>query len=121
MEGAASSGLSPRHGRASLVAPVTRRRITPADGLPAPPGRARERGCRGEARGSGGFDARFAPDGSTSVSTFGIDLLLTLPGKGAVFLDAGRAEFLFDPHVHVLFEAGPQEYDLPAFCAALAP
>ena len=74
-----------------------------------------------EARGSGGFAAQFDPHGSTSVSTFGIDLLLTLPGEGAILLDAGRAEFLFDPHIHVLFEAGPQQYDLAAFCAALAP
>ncbi|HEX6651567.1 MAG TPA: hypothetical protein VF072_02400 [Thermoleophilaceae bacterium] len=72
------------------------------------------------ARGSGGFDLRFNADGSRTVATFGINLLLTLPGQGAVFLDVGRAEFLFDPHIHVLFQAGPADYDIAAFCAALA-
>jgi hypothetical protein len=73
-----------------------------------------------EALGSGGIEIVFNPDGSTTASTFGIDLKLTLPGEGAVLLDTGRAAFLFDPHIHVLFEAGPQVYDTDAFCAALS-
>jgi hypothetical protein len=72
------------------------------------------------ATGTGGFDLRFNPDGSVTAATFGINLLLTIPGYGAVFLDAGRAEYLFDPHIHVLFHAGPASYDLAAFCGALA-
>jgi hypothetical protein len=72
------------------------------------------------ARGSGGFDLRFNADGSRTVSTFGINLLLTLPGRGTVFLDVGRAEILFDPNIHILFQAGPADYDIAAFCAALA-
>ncbi len=72
------------------------------------------------ARGSGGIDIRFNPDGSVNAATFGINLLLTIPKYGAVFLDTGRAEYLFDPHIHVLFHAGPASYDVAAFCAALA-
>jgi hypothetical protein len=72
------------------------------------------------AKGTGGIDIVFNPDGSVSASTFGINLLLTIPTYGAVFLDAGRAEYLFDPHIHVLFHAGPASYDVEAFCAALA-
>ena len=72
------------------------------------------------ARGSGGIDINFNPDGSVNASTFGINLLLTIPKYGAVYLDTGRAEYLFDPHIHVLFHAGPASYDVPAFCAALA-
>jgi hypothetical protein len=72
------------------------------------------------ARGSGGIDIRFNPDGSVNAATFGINLLLTIPKYGAVYLDTGRAEYLFDPHIHVLFHAGPASYDVAAFCAALA-
>ena len=74
-----------------------------------------------EARGSGGLEILFNADGSRTVNTFGIDLLLTLPGHGSVVLDAGRTEFLFDPRIHLLFQAGPEEFDVAAFCAALAP
>jgi hypothetical protein len=74
-----------------------------------------------QARGSGGFEVLFNPDGSpASVATFGINLLLTIPGQGAVFLDTGRAEFAFHPF-RVVFQAGPQSLDVPAFCAALSP
>ena len=73
-----------------------------------------------KATGTGGIDIRFLPDGSVSAATFGINLLMTIPQYGAVFLDVGRAEFLFDPHVHLLFHAGPASYDIAAFCAALA-
>jgi len=72
------------------------------------------------ATGTGGIDLHFAADGSVTASTFGIDILLVIPGQGTIFLDAGRAIFLFDPHIHVLFEAGPASYDVAAFCAALA-
>jgi hypothetical protein len=71
------------------------------------------------ATGTGGIDIRFRPDGSVSATTFGINLLMTIPQYGAVFLDVGRAEFLFDPHIHVLFQAGPASYDTVAFCGAL--
>lgn len=71
--------------------------------------------------GTGGIEYTFNPDGSLLASTFGINLLLTIPGEGVVFLDAGRALFLFDPHLHVLFQAGPASYDTAAFCAALSP
>jgi hypothetical protein len=60
-----------------------------------------------KATGTGGIDIRFLPDGSVSAATFGINLLLTIPQYGAVFLDVGRAQFLFDPHIDVLFHAGP--------------
>jgi len=70
--------------------------------------------------GTGGIDLHFNVDGSVSASTFGINLLLTLPGEGAIFLDVGHAEYLFDPHIHLLFQAGPASYDLDAFCAALS-
>ena len=73
-----------------------------------------------EAKGSGGFDVHFNPDGSRTVATFGINLRLTLPGQGVIFLDTGHAVFLFDPGVHLLSQAGPQFYDIPAFCAALS-
>lgn len=72
------------------------------------------------ATGSGGIDLRFAADGTVTASSFGIDLLLVIPGQGPIYLDAGRAIFLFDPQIHVLFEAGPASYDVDAFCAALA-
>lgn len=72
------------------------------------------------ATGTGGIDLRFAADGSVTASTFGIDILLVLPGRGPIFLDAGRAIFIFDPRIHALFEAGPASYDVAAFCAALA-
>jgi hypothetical protein len=72
------------------------------------------------ARGTGGIDIQIAPDGSTSATTFGIDLLLVLPGQGPILLDAGRAAFVFDPHLHAQFEAGPASYDTEAFCAALS-
>jgi hypothetical protein len=73
-----------------------------------------------KATGTGGIDIRFLPDGSVTAATFGINLLMTIPGYGAIFLDVGRAEFLFDPHIHLLFHAGPASYDIAAFCAALA-
>jgi hypothetical protein len=73
-----------------------------------------------DGQGSGGFDVTFNPDGSQTVRTFGINLLVTIPHQGSVILDAGHAVFLFDPHIHVLFQAGPSDYDLPAFCSALA-
>jgi hypothetical protein len=72
------------------------------------------------ATGTGGIDLRFAADGSVAASTFGIDILLVIPGQGPIYLDAGHAVFLFDPHIHVLFEAGPASYDTGAFCTALA-
>ena len=68
--------------------------------------------------GSGGFDVTFNPDGSQTIRTFGINLLVTIPHQGSVILDVGYAVFLFDPHIHVLFQAGPSDYDLPAFCSA---
>jgi hypothetical protein len=72
------------------------------------------------ATGTGGIDLRFASDGSVTAFTSGIDILLVIPGQGPIYLDAGRAIFVFDPHIHVLFEAGPASYDVAAFCAALA-
>jgi len=72
-----------------------------------------------EGNGSGGSDVTFNPDGSNTVRTFGINLLVTIPQQGPVILDVGHAVFLFDPHPHVLFQAGPSDYDLPAFCSAL--
>jgi hypothetical protein len=72
------------------------------------------------ATGTGGIDLRYAADGSISATTFGIDLLLVLPGQGPIFLDAGRAAFVFDPRIRFLFEAGPASYDTEAFCAALS-
>ena len=72
------------------------------------------------ARGTGGIDLRFAADGSISSTTFGIDLVLVLPGQGPIFLDAGSATFVLDPFIHFLFEAGPASYDMEAFCAALS-
>jgi hypothetical protein len=72
------------------------------------------------ATGTGGIELLFHADGSVTANTFGINLLLTIPGTGTVFLDAGRATYLFDPHIHVLFHAGPASYDLAAFCSALA-
>ena len=72
------------------------------------------------AKGSGGIEYTFNADGSIGVSTFGINLLMTLPHYGAILLDTGHAEFVFDPHLHELFHAGPASYDDAAFCAALA-
>ena len=72
------------------------------------------------ATGTGGFDVHFAPDGTTTVDTFGINLLLTIPHYGSVILDVGRATFVFDPHIHVVFQAGPSQYDLDVVCGALA-
>jgi hypothetical protein len=63
---------------------------------------------------------RFESGVPVSITTFGIDFKMTLPGQGVVFLDVGRTEFSFEPFPHVVFEAGPQRYDIPAFCAALA-
>ena len=74
-----------------------------------------------DGRGSGGFDVQFNPDGTRTVSTFGINVLVVIPGQGPVILDAGRSNFSFDPRPHLVFQAGPQDYDLAAFCAALAP
>jgi hypothetical protein len=42
-------------------------------------------------------------------------------GEGTVVLDAGRATYLFNPHLTVLFHAGPSNYNLTELCAALAP
>lgn len=72
------------------------------------------------AKGSGGIEYEANPDGSVTVNTFGINLLMTIPHYGVVQLDTGRATFLFDPHLNVLFHAGPASYDVEAFCAALA-
>jgi hypothetical protein len=72
------------------------------------------------AKGSGGIEYTVNPDGSVTAQTFGIDLLLVIPGYGPVFLDAGRAEFLFQKGLHEIFLAGPELYDMPAFCAALS-
>jgi hypothetical protein len=71
------------------------------------------------ATGTGGIDIRIAPDGSVTASTFGIDILLVVPGHGPIFLDAGRATIVYDPRPRALFKAGPAEYDEAAFCAAL--
>jgi len=59
------------------------------------------------AKGSGGIEYLVNPDGTISVNTFGINLLLTIPEYGPVFLDTGRAVFLFDTdrHLHELFHA----------------
>lgn len=73
-----------------------------------------------ESVGTGGFDVRFESGVPMSVTTFGIDFKMTLPGQGVVFLDVGRTEFALEPSPHVVFEAGPQRYDFAAFCAALA-
>jgi len=71
--------------------------------------------------GTGGIEYILNPDGSVLVHTFGINLRLTLPGQGAVILDAGRATYLFDPHIHELFHAGPVRYeDDGRVCGALA-
>jgi hypothetical protein len=75
------------------------------------------------AKGSGGidYDWEFNPDRTIMATTFGIDLLLVIPGYGPVFLDAGRGVFFLDKTgFHVLFEAGPASYDMAAFCGALA-
>jgi hypothetical protein len=76
-----------------------------------------------EAKGTGGIDMTFNPDGTVLVSTFGIDLLVTLPGTGPVILDAGRGIFTFGGGhpFQSLFEVGPANYDFTAFCGALAP
>jgi hypothetical protein len=74
-----------------------------------------------EAKGTGGIDLTFNPDGTVLASTFGINLLVTLPGTGPVILDAGHAIFLFGHGFETLFIAGPANYDFNAFCAALAP
>jgi hypothetical protein len=74
--------------------------------------------------GTGGFDIRYQPDGSQEVRTFGINILLTIPGYGTVILDAGTAVFNFDtdPSTPPLqFIAGPSFRDKDALCAALAP
>jgi hypothetical protein len=75
-----------------------------------------------EAKGTGGIDMTFNPDGTVLASTFGIDLLVTLPGSGPAILDAGRGIFTFGGGhpFQALFEAGPASYDFTAFCAALA-
>ena len=76
-----------------------------------------------EAKGSGGINMTFNPDGTVLASTFGIDLLVVLPGTGPAILDAGHAVFTFGGGhpFQALFEAGPASYDFTAFCAALAP
>jgi hypothetical protein len=71
------------------------------------------------ARGSGGVDLEINPDGTREASTFGINLLMTIPHYGTVFLDAGHAEFLFSGGRHLLFQAGPAIYDMQAFCGEL--
>jgi len=70
--------------------------------------------------GSGGIEYTLNPDGSVGVHTFGINLLLTLPGYGAVTLDAGSATYVFDPDLQELFHAGPVRYDNELLCAALS-
>jgi hypothetical protein len=61
------------------------------------------------------------PDGTITVNTFGINLLMTIPHYGSIFLDTGRATFLFDgKHLSTEFIAGPPSYDIPAFCNALS-
>ena len=73
------------------------------------------------ARGSGGIEYLFNPDGTITVNTFGINLLMTIPHYGNVLLDAGRATFVFDGnHLYTEFIAGPADYDIPAFCNALS-
>jgi len=72
-----------------------------------------------DAKGSGGIEYIWNPDGSVEVHTFGINLLATIPHYGSVFLDAGSARYLFDPHLHLLFQAGPSRYDEDVFCGAL--
>lgn len=73
-----------------------------------------------EGRGTGGFDVRFESNVPVSASAFGVNLKMTLPGRGVVFLDAGRMEVVYDPAPHVVFQAGPQRYDVGAFCDALS-
>jgi hypothetical protein len=70
--------------------------------------------------GTGGIKVMFNSDGSVTVNTFGINVVVTIPGEGTVILDAGTATFLFNPHLSVLFHAGPSNYDLTAFCSALS-
>jgi hypothetical protein len=70
--------------------------------------------------GTGGVELVFNTDGSVTVNTFGINIFITIPGQGTVILDAGHASYLFDPHLHVLFQAGPSNYDLTTFCNALS-
>jgi hypothetical protein len=71
--------------------------------------------------GSGGIEYLFNPDGTVTVHTFGINLLMTIPHYGPVFLDVGRATFVFeDTHLYTEFIAGPASYDIPAFCNALS-
>ena len=76
-----------------------------------------------EAKGSGGIDLTFNPDGTVLASTFGIDLLVILPGTGPAILDAGHGIFTYGGGhpFQALFESGPASYDFAAFCAALAP
>jgi len=74
-----------------------------------------------EAKGTGGIDLTFNPDGTVLAKTFGINLLVTLPGEGRVILDTGHAIFMFGHGFETLFQAGPADYDFAAFCAALAP
>jgi hypothetical protein len=71
------------------------------------------------AKGSGGVVDTFNADGSITIRTFGINLLVTIPGEGNIILDVGHSVAVLDPHYHVLFQAGPAVYDLPEFCAAL--
>ena len=72
------------------------------------------------AKGSGGIDITLNPDGTQTASTFGINLVLTIPHEGNVFLDVGHAVYLFGAGPpQLLFHAGPASYDLDAFCAAL--
>jgi len=73
------------------------------------------------ARGSGGIEYLFNPDGTITVHTFGINLLMTIPHYGPVFLDVGRATFVLeDKHLYTEFIAGPANYDIPTFCSALS-
>ena len=74
-----------------------------------------------EARVTGGLDFTFNPDGTIgSFSIFGINNLLTIPHDGAVFLNTGVRKGVFDPTPQLVFQAGPLEFDIPAFCAALS-
>ena len=70
------------------------------------------------ARGSGGVEYEFDPE--RTASTFGINMLMTIPHYGTVFLDTGHSEFLFSGGRHLLFRAGPESYDMKAFCGALS-
>jgi len=73
------------------------------------------------ARGSGGVEYLFNPDGTVTAHTFGINLLMTIPHYGSIILDAGRSTIVFDGTQSITeFIAGPANYDMTAFCNALS-